>query len=139
MRKLLGMARTRIGWAVIGSAATLALGGVATAAVVSSPATDEVSDVAPVTTPATPATAPEAVTEPTVAATTEAPAVIPGVEVPAGTVDSVTEPEAPVEPAAELEAPTATPETAFGVAPTPARMPPLPGEDGYVPPGDASD
>lgn len=136
MRALMAKARTRIGWAVIGSAATLALGGVATAAVIDSPATDEVSDVSDVTTPAAETTAPETVvTESTVAATTEAPVDSPVAETPAATVEGVTEPTStPAPPAAD--APAAG-ESLGGQPPSPAAMPKLPGETGYVAP-DAS-
>lgn len=106
MRELLKRARTRVGVAVI-SSALLAVGGTATAAVItSSPATDEVSDESPV------------VTEPTVTAIPEPPVVDQApvapqvVDTPAASVEDVTEPEpeavAPVEPTPANPEPPAT-------------------------------
>lgn len=128
---LVRKARTRVGVAVI-SGALLAVGGTATAAVVSSPPAEEVADVTPVTSePAatTSAPAPEPEPEAAVASvTTQAPEPEPQAS-PATTVDAVTEPTPDVAPAPQSDAtvPAYDPTAPFvqgGLTYVPAPLPP---------------
>lgn len=126
MGKLLSQARTRLGTAVL-AAATITLGGAATAVAVTSPATREVSDESvfstePAPTTAAPAETSEAPEPQVVAGTTQAPGSTEG-SPPAATVDGVTTTQAP-EP--ETVDPPAEGQSMDGVGTT--------GEDGYYTP-----
>lgn len=148
MRALLGKTRTPLGVAVI-AASLLAVGGTATAAVVTAgPDTSEVADVT-TTVPTEPATPTAEVADPTTTAMTapaavDSPAAVPAADTPATTVSSVTEPTSA--PAGEtIPAPQVNPDGSLPggwlppqnpgeppVAPyTPPTVEPLPGEPGY--------
>lgn len=145
---LMNAARTRVGAAVIGGT-LLALGGgvAATAAVMDNAPAEPVSDVAPTST-ATPTEAPEPVVAPApVVADAPAPVEAPEPAPQAASVDTVTEPEAPQQQAAEPAPigdqsgdsydPLAPYVDSAGTTYVPAPdlpVEPMPGEPGWVPP-----
>ncbi|SNR33169.1 hypothetical protein [Blastococcus mobilis] len=116
MRRMLAMARTRVGLSVMGGALLLAVGGTATAAVVTStPATDEVAEVT--TVEATPTASP------TTEVTAPAPEPVPE-QLVADTATPTVEPVTTPEPAPEFApAPAPGPATAPKPVPAPQSVP----------------